>query len=376
MNSCVASATRCMLGAVANAGSANAPIEMDTDPASFLICFCGSGTGHMTQALTMSRLLSEQFGMKLCGVITDSDASQRMIDELIRPLDVPLLVLPAITIVTKEGVLPPHAILGKAVAVDRKLRKQTTEVRDFLAASRAGVVVSMWQISLGKFLTQNPLPPEVRVFHIAAQFALADLRAREASSLAAAAAKGTVDVMASVFAPSGRCVAISASAASGADGGGSSTLAPIIEMPEQVSADCQPLLLCYFLTQRPARLLERMLHKHPIDGLEVHVFTSEALTPPKGRALSLHSHPKQRKLFQELFARCTAVLCSTGNETIWEAHPLMAPTCPTPCHLAPGDCHLEGSTPPLLVLSSSRSRLLPPPPIVLCCRPHAEGYQS
>jgi UDP:flavonoid glycosyltransferase YjiC (YdhE family) len=28
---------------------------------------------------------------------------------------------------------------------------------------------------------------------------------------------------------------------------------------------------------------------------------------------------KERKLFQELFARCTAVCCSTGNETIWEA---------------------------------------------------------
>ena len=33
----------------------------------------------------------------------------------------------------------------------------------------------------------------------------------------------------------------------------------------------------------------------------------------------LHSHPKQRKLFQELFAKCTAVIVSAGNETVWEA---------------------------------------------------------
>merc|ERR1712217_382948 len=44
-----------------------------------------------------------------------------------------------------------------------------------------------------------------------------------------------------------------------------------------------------------------------------------ALTPPKGRQLSIHSHVKQRKLFKELLAQCTGVIVSTGNETIWEA---------------------------------------------------------
>ena len=61
--------------------------------------------------------------------------------------------------------------------------------------------------------------------------------------------------------------------------------------------------------------------KRPLpEGIAVHVFTQEALPQPKsGRPLSLHSHAKQRKLFQQLFARCTGVICSSGNETIWEA---------------------------------------------------------
>uniref|UniRef100_A0A7S2J5B0 Uncharacterized protein n=1 Tax=Haptolina brevifila TaxID=156173 RepID=A0A7S2J5B0_9EUKA len=306
MNACIVNATRCTLGSVAKRGKPNSPVEMEADVASFLICFCGSGTGHMTQALTMSRMLTEQRGMKLTGVVTDSDASPNMIEELIKPLQVPLLILPAITIVNKDGVLPPHQILGKAIAVERDLRQRTDEIRAFLAASRASVILSMWQISLGKFLMHNPLPASVRVLHIAAQFALASLSAREMGTLhvMAAVAKGTIDVMASVFAPSGRCIAITgehesgASGASNGDGAdanvdsivgsnhsagrhsletGLSRLAPMIEIPAPIAADCKPLLLCYFLTIKPARKLERLLHRYPIEGVEVHVFTPEEL---------------------------------------------------------------------------------------------------
>ena len=56
-----------------------------------------------------------------------------------------------------------------------------------------------------------------------------------------------------------------------------------------------------------------------VPDAEFHCFTSHELPKPKGRPLALHSHLKQRKLFQELFAKCTGVIVSTGNETIWEA---------------------------------------------------------
>ena len=42
------------------------------------------------------------------------------------------------------------------------------------------------------------------------------------------------------------------------------------------------------------------------------------------------------KLFQELFAKCSGVLCSTGNETVWEAACRGVPvlTIPTGIHAA------------------------------------------
>jgi len=79
------------------------------------------------------------------------------------------------------------------------------------------------------------------------------------------------------------------------------------------------LILCYFLVQSDAQKLERLLHKHPVPGVEFHCFTAQPLPKPKGRELSLYSHQKQRKLFVELFEQCTGVIVSTGNETIWEA---------------------------------------------------------
>lgn len=59
-----------------------------------------------------------------------------------------------------------------------------------------------------------------------------------------------------------------------------------------------PLLLCYFLVQKDARRLERIIAKEGLPNVEVHCFTAEALAEPKGRPLALHSHAKQRALFQ------------------------------------------------------------------------------
>ena len=50
---------------------------MDVEPGAFVVSFCGSGTGHMMQALTIARVL-EASGMKLTGVITDTDAAQKL----------------------------------------------------------------------------------------------------------------------------------------------------------------------------------------------------------------------------------------------------------------------------------------------------------
>ena len=279
MKGCLVASSRAAIGAIANSGSRQPPIEIQPDPHIFLVAFCGSGTGHMTQAIALIRLLQER-GLTLGGVVTDTDMPQRLIDEVVAPLGVPLLVLPAITLVTKSGVLPPHRLLLKACAVDRGLAKDDERIRAFLAASRAALLINMWQISLGKFLALRSLPPSVRVLHIAAQcgqargcelaHGTADLPPlrQPVSMLAATAAKGTVEAMCSLFGVSGRLVPIHA--AGGTET--STSLAPIIDIPEALQPGCKPLLLCYFLTQAPARALERMLRRSPMDGWEVHVF--------------------------------------------------------------------------------------------------------
>jgi len=275
-------ATRSVLGPIARRGARGQSVDIEADPSRFVIAFCGSGTGHMTQALALCRLLQAR-GMTLGGVVTDTDAVQRLVDDNIKPLGAPVLVLPAITIVNKDGVLPPHKILAKGRAVDRGLTTDSIRIREFLILSRAGVIVNCWQISLGKFLLLNKLPPSVRVIHIAAQCGQARgsscaLLRRDVRGLMAAAAKGTVEVMCDIFARTGTLVPIHAN---GDPASGS--LAPIMDIPEALpSPRLPPLLLCYFLTMGRAKALESLLHRHPIDGLEVHCFTPEELPPPKG----------------------------------------------------------------------------------------------
>lgn len=84
-------------------------LSLAPDAQSFIVAFCGSGTGHLTQALALVKLL-RRAGLTLTGVVTDSDAPQTLLDELVVPLGVPILVLPAVTIVTKNGVVPPYKV--------------------------------------------------------------------------------------------------------------------------------------------------------------------------------------------------------------------------------------------------------------------------
>ena len=51
-------------------------------------------------------------------------------------------------------------------------------------------------------------------------------------------------------------------------------------------------------TCAPRRQINALPHRRACLSLQVLCFTAEALTEPKGRPLALHSHPKQRALFQ------------------------------------------------------------------------------
>ena len=56
------------------------------------------------------------------------------------------------------------------------MKKEAPAIQAFLRASHAGLIVNCWQISLGRYFTKFlRLPPEVRMLHVAAQFAQLDV---------------------------------------------------------------------------------------------------------------------------------------------------------------------------------------------------------
>ena len=80
--------TKAFLGAVVSSGKAPQPFNAGPlDSKRFIVAFCGSGTGHLTQALAVVRA-QQKAGMTLAGVVTDTDASKKMLDEMIAPLGV------------------------------------------------------------------------------------------------------------------------------------------------------------------------------------------------------------------------------------------------------------------------------------------------
>jgi hypothetical protein len=94
------------------------------------------------------------------------------------------------------------------------------------------------------------------------------------------------------------------------------TLPPIIHIPAPLDPSTPKLILCYFLVRTNAERLDDILARTPMPGVSFHCFTSKPIDEPRSQ---LQSHQKQRKLFQEIFARCTGVIVSAGNETVWEA---------------------------------------------------------
>lgn len=331
------SSTKTVLGAVVASGKQMAPFDVGPlDNNKFIVAFCGSGTGHLTQAMAVVRA-QQMAGMQLVGVITDTDASPKMLDEMIAPLNVEVLILPSIKIVDNQtGMEPIPKVAATIISVQDKLRKKAPDVLEFFKRTKPGLVLCFWHITFA-FLLKIALrpPPEMKVVSIAAQFALVrELTTRDLELPLEVVTMAVADVMASNFAAVGECVAISPTAVN-------NSLPPILEPPPAIEGGHPPLVLCYFLVQRDALQLERLLAKEYIredeytfGKCQFHCFTAGTLKEPKGRPLALHSHPKQRQLFQELFSRCTGVIVSSGNETVWESVCRGVPvlTMPTTAH--------------------------------------------
>ena len=309
----IAASTKCAISSALTSSDA-LPVmgRVVGEPGRFIVAFCGSGTGHLTQAMKAVEMLQAR-GLTLAGVVTDTDAAPRMLDEMVRPLGVELLVIPAIELVdTQKGFVPlvdPIRFVTSLMGAQKALHDNRHEYAAFFRRARASTIYNMYHLTLARFLQHNPLPPSMTIIHMAAQFGLCELSEDDTHTFIEVGSKGVMDMMKTIFVASGRTVPISPLGREGC-------LPPIIHVPAALEPQSPKLILCYFLVATNATDLDDILIRQPMPGVEFHCFTSKALESTKS---TLQSHAKQRKLFQELFARCTGVIVSAGNETVWEA---------------------------------------------------------
>lgn len=309
----ISASTKCLVGSILTGSdlpSAMANVEGEDDR--FIVAFCGSGTGHLTQAMKVVEMLKER-GQTLAGVVTDSDASDKMLNEMVRPLGVEILIIPAIELVdTEKGFVPlidPVRFVSSLLNSQESLHKQRENYAAFFARARAGIIYDMYHLTLARYLQLNPLPPSMRIVHMAAQFGLCELTEQDTNTFIEVGSKAVMDIMRTIFVASGDTIPISPLARD-------NVLPPIIHVPTALKPQTPRLILCYFLVRTNAERLDELLAAHPMPDVEFHCFTAKPLDAPRSQ---LRSHEKQRKLFQELFARCTGVIVSAGNETVWEA---------------------------------------------------------
>lgn len=310
----IAASTRCAIGSALIKSDAMPVMgSVVGEPDRFIVAFCGSGTGHLTQAMKAVEMLQAR-GLTLAGVVTDTDAAPRMLDEMVKPLGVELLVIPAIELVdSQKGFVPlvePVRFVSTMMSSQKALHENRHEYAAFFRRARAGQIFNMYHLTLARFFQHNPLPPSMKITHMAAQFGLCDLTEDDTNTLIEVGSKAVMDTMKSIFVASGQTVPISPLGKEG-------TLPPILHVPTRIEPASTPkLILCYFLVSTNAEMLDAILAQAPMEGVEFHCFTSRALEKTSSQ---LQSHAKQRKLFQDLFARCTGVIVSAGNETVWEA---------------------------------------------------------
>ena len=228
-------------------------------------------------------------------------------------------------------------LLRKIAKWDAAINAKADALTALFVGARAGLLLNFFLFPLARWMQFSPLPPCVRTLHIAPQFCLAGLPLSKLGSVDEVIHKAFIEVMRRVFAASAPCHGISARPDAAGLGTVDPPLAPIIELPEEFapadgkaqalaapvkhararshartlapslhtcsrvrglarrtwrlafrgegehathSTTClhtdigqTPLLLCYFLVQKDARRLERLIAKNGLPGVEVRCFT-------------------------------------------------------------------------------------------------------
>ena len=207
--------------------------------------------------------------------MTDSDASDKMLNEMVRPLGVEILIIPAIELVdTEKGFVPlidPVRFVSSLLNSQESLHKQRENYAAFFARARAGIIYDMYHLTLARYLQLNPLPPSMRIVHMAAQFGLCELTEQDTNTFIEVGSKAVMDIMRTIFVASGDTIPISPLARD-------NVLPPIIHVPTALKPQTPRLILCYFLVRTNAERLDELLAAHPMPDVEFHCFTAKPST--------------------------------------------------------------------------------------------------
>ena len=277
-------------------------VRFEGSPRRYVLAACCNGTGHVTQAKAVADCLSE-LGYECAGVILEAGLSEKLRREVFEPMGAPTLVLAGVQLVDARGAIGFGTLGYRGAGLTARLPRAARECRAFVRAADAGLLVSCWHYSLALLLSTAPAA-RARVVHVAPQFA----RAREAmppsAGLRESLWRGGLLALSDVFASTGACVGV------GDDGG----LPPLLDPPPAWAGppDGKKLILCYFLSAGAVAALSDAVAGR--DDAVFHVFSDPVSDRPH-----VVAHAKSRTLFKDLFAQCDGVICSAGNETVWEA---------------------------------------------------------
>lgn len=304
----------------------------------YVLAACCNGTGHLTQAKVIFDTL-RGLGYECVGVILEKGISQKLRDEVIAPMAVPVLVLDGVQLVDRRGAISTLTLALRGARFSAGLAAMGRECRAFV--EDAAFCVSCWHYSLALLLSTTARA-KTRVLHVAPQFALAPRQFPRSGGLRESAWRGGLLALQDIFRATGSCASVG------------DALPPLLEPPPPYAgrkADQKRIVLCYFLAAGAADALSAAVAAADVADAEFHVFSD-----PPTTCANLVAHAKSRAEFRELFERCDAVVCSAGNETVWEAVCRGVPTLavPTTGHaeqVLNAACHARRF--PALVRSSS-----------------------
>lgn len=237
-----------------------------------------------------------------------------------------MFIVPGVQLTNRRGAVSLPILLLKLASFPFRLRSISKSAQGFIRGTGAGFILSCWHYSFALMLS-TALAHKTKVIHIAPQF---DLRvdATPSSGVVESIWRGSLLALRDAFQATGHCVAIGPKALDANAGAAlAECLPPILQPPPlwtQPPTGTPKLVLCYFLSTDAAQKLVDAVkclqnEEQGCTDAAFHCFSDPPLQVCGEVASFVVPHLKSKIEFRKLFEVCDSVICSSGNETVWES---------------------------------------------------------